>query len=233
MCYGITSTAILWIKIYRSNRIQRVFFNGSLSNIIQVETGIPQGSCLGHLLFKIFTNEMPLALNNASVSRYADDSTLYKSATTASEITAALEIELQLVSEWVARSKFILNISKTKSIVLGKNHSLNLKPQLNLVINNVEIEQVEVTKLLGVILDCKLSWSKHIGTTVAKTGRSLSIIKSCSAFLITLSTRQVLQALVLSYCSVVGSGATKRDLGKLHFGSEQGSTADQCMYTES
>jgi hypothetical protein len=48
------------------------------------------------------------------------------------------------------------NISKTKSIVFGTKHSLNPKPQLNLVINNVEIEQVEMTKLLGVTLDCKL-----------------------------------------------------------------------------
>ena len=87
---------------------------------------------------------------------YADDSTLYTSATTVSEITATLNIELQLVSEWVARNKLVLNISKTKSIVFGTNHSLNPKPQLNLVINNVEIEQVEVTKLLGVTLDCKL-----------------------------------------------------------------------------
>ena len=50
-------------------------------------------------------------------------------------------------------------------------------------------------------------------------GRSLSIIKRCSAFLTTLSTRQVLQAPVLlhlDYSSVVSSGATKRNLGKLH-----------------
>jgi hypothetical protein len=49
-------------------------------------------------------------------------------------------------------------------------------------------------------------------------GRSLSIIKGCSAFLTTLSTRQVLQALVLShldYCSFTWSCATKRDLWKL------------------
>jgi hypothetical protein len=75
-----------------------------------------------------------------------------------------------------------------------------------------------MTKLLGVTLDCKLSWSKHIDAVVAKMGRSLSIVKRCSAFLTTLSTRQVLQALVLShldYCSVVWSGATKKDFGKL------------------
>ena len=88
---------------------------------------------------------------------YADDSTLYTSATTVTEMTATLNKELQLVSEWVARNKLALNISKSKSSVFGTNHSLKPKPQLNLVINNVEIDQVEITKLLGVTLDCKLS----------------------------------------------------------------------------
>ena len=97
---------------------------------------------------------------------YVDDSTLYTSAITATEMTTALNKELQLVSEWVARNTSVLNISKTKSIVFGTNHSLNPKPLLNFVINNVEFEQVEVTKLLGVTLDCNISWSKHIDTTV-------------------------------------------------------------------
>ena len=96
-----------------SNRTQRVFFNGSLSNITQVESGIPQGSCLGPLPFSNFTNDMPLALSKACVSMYADDLTLYTSATTVSEITATHNKELQSVSECVARNKLVLNISKT------------------------------------------------------------------------------------------------------------------------
>ena len=151
---------------------------------------------------------------------YVGDSTLYTSATTATEMTATLD------KEWVAR-----NISKTKSIVFGTNQSLNPKPQLNLV----EIEQVEVTKLHGVNLDCKLSRSKHIDTRVAKMGRCLSIIKRCSA-LTTLSTRQVLQALVLShldYCSVVWSGATKRDLGKFQLAQNRaGRLALKCTWRD-
>ena len=115
MCNGFTPPAIMWIKSYLSNRTQRVFFNGSLSNIIQLESGIPQDSCLGPLLFSIFTNDMPLTLSKARVSMYADDSTLYTSATTATEMTATLNKELQLVSEWVARNKLVINISKTKS----------------------------------------------------------------------------------------------------------------------
>ena len=69
---------------------------------------------------------------------YADDSTLYTSATTVTEITATFNKELPLVSEWGARNvspKYL----KTKSIVFGTNHSLNPKPYLNFVIINLEM----------------------------------------------------------------------------------------------
>jgi hypothetical protein len=60
----------MWIKSYLSNRTQRVFFNGSLSNIIQLESGIPQGSCLGPLLLKSFTNDMPLTADSPDTHAY-------------------------------------------------------------------------------------------------------------------------------------------------------------------
>jgi hypothetical protein len=106
----------------------------------------------------------------------------------------------------------VLNISKT-------NHSLNLKPHLNLLLNNVAIEKVEEAKLLGVTLDRKLSCQNRY-SMVTKMGRSLSMIRRCSAFLISQWTRQVLQTLVLShldYCPVVWSGAAKKVIGQLQF----------------
>jgi hypothetical protein len=88
---------------------------------------------------------------------YADDSTIYVSATTANEVNETLK-ELQSVLEWVVRNKLVLNISKTTSIVYGTDNFLSSRPQLNLVMNDVAVEQVEETKLLGITLDCKLSW---------------------------------------------------------------------------
>ena len=90
--------------------------------------------------------------------------------------------------------------------------------------NGVAVEQVEDTKLLGVTIDCKLSWSKHIDSMVAKMGRGLAIIKRCSAFLTPHSRKQVLQALVLSnldYCPVMWSSAAKKDLVKLQLAQDR------------
>ena len=98
--------------------------------------------------------------------------------------------------------------------------------------NNVEIDQVEVTKLLGVSLDCKLSWSKHINTTVAKVGRSLSIIKWYSALVTALSTRQVLQALVCPTWTTVQS-CVQVPQRNVHLAPNRAARMAPWMYTES
>ena len=104
---------ILWIQRNVSNRTQRVFFNGSFSNVKHVKCGVLQGSSLGPVLFSIVPTDLPLAINKACVSMYADDSTTYTSATTANEVTETINKGLQSVLEWVVSNKLVLNISKT------------------------------------------------------------------------------------------------------------------------
>ena len=217
-CYGFTLSAVSWIKSYLSNRSQRVFYNGSLSDVKHIHCGIPQGSCLGPLLFTIFTNDMPLVLDRANIAMYSDDTTLYMSATNVEDLSVALNKELQCISEWVVNNKMILNISKTKSIIFGSQYMLKSKPKLNLYLRELEIEQVDEVKLLGVTLDSHLTWSTHIDNVTKKMGGGLSMIRRCAEFLTPTSAVQVIQALVIShldYCPVVWSNAAKKDLHKL------------------
>jgi hypothetical protein len=90
MYYGLSTSALNPQHGNLSNRTQRDFINGSFSNVKHVKFGVPQGSSLGPLLFSIFTTVLPQALNKACVSIYADDSTIYASATTANEVTRGL-----------------------------------------------------------------------------------------------------------------------------------------------
>ena len=80
------------------------------------------------------------------------------------------------------------------------------------------IEQVEDTKLLGITLDSKLTWSKQVDQTVAAIGRSLSVIKRCAKYIPQQCIPQIVQTLALThldYCPMVWSNAAKKDLLKL------------------
>ena len=57
--YGFDDSAVGWIRSYLSGREQCVSIDGSMSNMLQTPTGVPQGSILGPILNIFFTNELP------------------------------------------------------------------------------------------------------------------------------------------------------------------------------
>ena len=65
------------MQSYLCNRFQRTSVNASFSDWKEIETGVPQGSILGPLLFNIFLNDIFYFISNGNLSNYADDNTLY------------------------------------------------------------------------------------------------------------------------------------------------------------
>ena len=62
--YGFDQCSIGWIRSCLTNRHQRVFIEGSLSDELPLECGLPQGSILGPLLYIIYTNDLPEAVHD-------------------------------------------------------------------------------------------------------------------------------------------------------------------------
>ena len=46
------------------------------SKLGNINYGVPEGSCLGPLLFLISINDLPFSLQESQVTMYADDTTL-------------------------------------------------------------------------------------------------------------------------------------------------------------
>ncbi len=177
--------------------------------------------CASRKLFRTtvifyFINDLPLVLKRARTVMYTDDTILYLPATSIEKWSVDLDEELQLVVKWVWNNKMVLNLTKTKSIVFGSNFNLlKLNPQLNLSVKSVPIEQVEEIRLLGVMLDSVLKWSKQIENIVIVTGRGLSVIKRCAKYLPQYCISQIVQKngsyLFLDSCPVVRSSTSSKD----------------------
>lgn len=216
--YGFSPTTINWMNSYLSNRMQCVFFNGSFSSFKGLQCGVPQGSCLGPLLYTIFTNDMPFVLDKSRCTLFADDSTVYYASNSLLELNNTLQSELKLLLDWISENRLVLNVAKTKSIVFTARNATKEVSQLCLSLKDSNIEQVQEAVLLGVTLDGQLTWEKHIEHIVKKMGRGIACIKRCSSFLTPASRVLVTKAVVLShldYCSTIWSGADKKHLSKL------------------
>ena len=71
--YGLDGKELNWFKSYLENRRQYRKVNGKVSKTEVVNCGVPQGSCLGSLLFLVYINDLPNCLEKSNVSMYADD----------------------------------------------------------------------------------------------------------------------------------------------------------------
>ena len=115
--YGISGTALNWVRSYLSNRVQRVQLLDKLGEPFKTDYGVPQGSVLGPLLFTLYTTPLSSVISRHNICHhlYADDTQIYLSfSKTDPEMSLPLVQQcLQDVSDWMIASKLKLNPDKT------------------------------------------------------------------------------------------------------------------------
>ena len=98
--YGIHDVELEWFTDYLFNRNAIVQFEQEYSERFSPSTGVPQGSILGPLLFLIIFNDLSDVIENSKVIKYADDTVLYVSGKTATDITEELNRDLSRLDKW-------------------------------------------------------------------------------------------------------------------------------------
>ena len=93
--------------------------NGITSNVENIRCGVPQGSCLGPLLFLLYINDLSFALKCSKVTMYADDTSPAHSAKDVKDISSTMNIELENFKVWLHGNNLSLNVTKTTSMLIG------------------------------------------------------------------------------------------------------------------
>jgi hypothetical protein len=91
--------------------------------------------------------------------KYADDTNLLVPQHT----DATLHIEFNNILQWAQRNKMVLNVGKTKEIVFRcpRIHLTDFQPSFR------DIELVDELRLLGIVLNGKLTFNKHVDMLLA------------------------------------------------------------------
>ena len=76
--YGIKLESCNILISYLANRIQCVVFKEATASLLNIHTGVPQGSILSPLLILIYINDLPLFTSQLNAIMYADDTTIYR-----------------------------------------------------------------------------------------------------------------------------------------------------------
>ena len=117
--YGVENLELAWFTSDLTYRKQFYKVNGTCSKTKDIHCGVPQGSCLGPLLFLIYINDLPFALKKGNVTMYADDTSISYSSSSLVDIEQTLNSELNDLKLWMQGNKLSLNVLKAQAMVVG------------------------------------------------------------------------------------------------------------------
>ena len=159
---------------FLSNRKRRVVLNRQNSSWTNVHAGVPQESILEPLLFLIYINDLADDLS-FNVKPFADDTSLFPVVHNVDASAGELNDDLKKINTWAFQWKmrFKPDPSKQAQEVIF-NHQIKKLPYPSLVFNN-HVLQTSSQKHLGVTLDVKLTFAKHLNNVLNKVNnRSLT-----------------------------------------------------------
>ena len=145
-------------------------------------SGVPQGSVLGPLLFLVYINDL---IDNISSEMwlFADDSSLFTRVVGIDQTQNKLIKDIETISRWGHQWKTIFNPYLTKQAIEIISSCKTKKPvHPELSFNDIPIAREDHTKHLGMFLDSRLNFSKHIKEKILKALKGLSLLRLLSQY---------------------------------------------------
>ena len=176
--YGFSKGACQMLLSYLTHRQQRVKLKDVRSEWKITNRGIPQGSCLGPLIFNIFLNDIFMDIRNCKLFNYADDNTLSASHYDISIVIDKLLKDTTLAIEWFQNNFMKVNPEKFQIMFMQPKGKSSLLPETVDVVNHT-INVSDKVVLLGIKIYNKLNFDSHVKSLCVKANCQLKVLIHC------------------------------------------------------
>ena len=217
--YGFEDFATSLISGYLSKRYQRVKIESVFISYLEILRGFPQGSILGPILLNMFINYLIFFIQETEVCNFADDTTIYSCSLNYKEAAHKLSNDTHIVLNWFKVNSMVANSGKFQIMFLGSKID-NCK--ITFAIGNKQTICKRELKLLGITIDQKLTFTKHIVNICSlanNTLRALTRIRRCIS---KEQTKYLSEAYIISafkYCPLIWMFCNKtsnNQINKIH-----------------
>jgi hypothetical protein len=169
--YGFGEKLTNWVGSFLIGRKQRVVLGETSSNWCNVDSGVPQGSVLGPLLFVIYINDLPDYLTHR-LKLYADDGKLIVELGTDRD-NDDMQADINRIIEWCETWSMELSPEKCKIMHLG-----NQKDPKDYLIAGRKLGTTDCERDLGVLVSSDGTWHEQVCSAASKANRVLGLMKS-------------------------------------------------------
>ena len=111
-------TAYTLLKSYLSDRTFQVRYQEECTTLHAIQSGVPQGSILGPILYLLHTADLPETANTMTAT-YADDTAILASHENSNTASQHLQHHLHQLEKWLKKWRIKVNENKSTHVTFG------------------------------------------------------------------------------------------------------------------
>ena len=185
LCTLCRPSSLAWFSNYLSNRQLTVRVGSSLSTPHPIQSGVPQGSHLGPILFLLYINTLSNALELPHTPLLFADDTVVSCpvSSSSSDSVSPLQSGVDRVMRWAQSVGGSFNPEKSVHMTFRRPRCDRRSPSPTISMMQVQVPQTTVHRHLGVFLDSTLTLSSHIEKTIGKFRQRVILLSYMAKYL--------------------------------------------------